>query len=106
MGVRPWLQAGGAGVDTAVSYKDSPQIAAQLAAAAANRSALYLTTKILAGNGDHASDCAADPAVALAGVRGALQALNTSYLDLVLMHRPCEQAGLSCDIKARWWSWF
>jgi hypothetical protein len=61
--------------EQAASYKDSPDIAAALAASKTSRSAVYLTTKILAGNGDSASDCAADPNTALDGVRTALKNL-------------------------------
>jgi len=99
VGVVPWLAAGGCGIDTAVSYKDSPAIATGLAAAGVDRSAVYLTTKILAGNGDAPHDCAVDPEVALLAVKGALLDLNTTYLDLVLMHRPCQQAGLVCEFR-------
>ena len=101
VGVQPWLDAGGVGIDTAASYKNSPAIAAAIAGAQADRSKLYLTTKILAGNGDSDADCAADPSVALAAVQEALTLLNTTYLDLVLMHRPCQQAGLQCGIGPR-----
>eukprot|EP00936_MAST-01D_sp_MAST-1D-sp1_P000607 g607.t1 len=97
VGVVPWLAAGGVGIDTAVSYKDSPDIAAGVATAGVDRSKLFITTKIMAGNGDAPHDCAADPDVALLAVKGALVDLNTSYLDLVLMHRPCQQSGLVCE---------
>jgi len=55
-----------------------------------NRSNLFITTKIHAGSGSVA-DCAADPTIAMRSVEQSLKNLKVDYLDLVLLHRPCQQ---------------
>jgi diketogulonate reductase-like aldo/keto reductase len=95
IGVRPWLEAGGVGIDNAVVYKDSQDIATVLADMGINRSNIYLTSKVTSGCG-LAPDCAADSSVSYNEVKLMLTNLNTTYLDLVLLHRPCQQAGLKC----------
>lgn len=98
VGLRPWLEAGGVGIDNAVVYKDSQAIAKVLADMGINRSKIYLTSKITSGCGK-ASDCAADSSVSYNEVKSILSNLNTTYLDLVLLHRPCQQAGLRCFVN-------
>ena len=79
LGVRPWLEAGGLGIDTAIGYGSEPGIAAALRSMqpAPNRSALFLTTKIHAGSGSLA-DCQADPELAIRSVHQSLKNLKHS----------------------------
>jgi diketogulonate reductase-like aldo/keto reductase len=98
VGLGPWLKAGGVGIDNAVVYHDSPAIAKVLASMGIDRSKVYLTSKITSGCGK-ASDCAADSSVSYNEVKMILSNLNTSYLDLILLHRPCQQAGLKCFVS-------
>ena len=97
MAVQQWLGIGGVGIDTAIGYGSEVPIAAQLAAIhpPPDRSKLFLTTKIHAGAGKE-SDCTADPSLALKSVEASLKNLNVEYLDLVLLHRPCEQVEQAC----------
>ena len=53
-----------------------------------SRKDVFITTKIPAGVGN-ASDCRADPDLALAYVREDLRQLKLDYVDLVLLHAPC-----------------
>lgn len=89
LGVGPWLAAGGVGIDTAWDYNDQPQIAAQLKATGAKRSDLFLTTKVPAGLGDP-GDCSLDPEASFLKVADDLKQLQVSYVDLVVLHAPCE----------------
>jgi diketogulonate reductase-like aldo/keto reductase len=74
VGVGPWLKAGGVGIDTAVVYKNSPDIAKALVDSGTDRGDVYLTSKVLAGCGD-AGDCAADSNVSMTAVRQMLKDL-------------------------------
>ena len=97
LGVRPWLEAGGEGIDTAIGYGSEDGIAEVLRGMrlAPNRSALFITTKIHAGSGS-LSDCSADPGLAVRSVHQSLKNLNVEYIDLVLLHRPCQQVAQNC----------
>ena len=97
LGVVPWVAAGGVGIDTAIGYGSEVGIAAALRAMhpRPNRSALFITTKIHAGSGAVAG-CAADPALALKSVHMSLKNLGVDYIDLVLLHRPCQQVVQDC----------
>jgi hypothetical protein len=46
VGIPAWFAAGGTGIDTALDYRDQPEIAAALKAAGRPRSSYFLTTKI------------------------------------------------------------
>eukprot|EP01052_Picozoa_sp_SAG31_P032032 SAG31_NODE_3467_length_4242_cov_1.967415_4_plen_205_part_00 len=63
-----------------------------LAKTGKKRSDFFITTKIPAGFGGPAA-CKADPAVALTTVKQNLEQLNVSYVDLVLLHKPCPTAA-------------
>jgi diketogulonate reductase-like aldo/keto reductase len=76
-----WLAQGGRGVDTALVYHDQASIAKALAASGVKREELFLTSKF--------PGCA----LAQAGIDQDLKALNTDYIDLMLIHSPI---GLSC----------
>ena len=97
VGLAPWLGAGGTGIDTAFDYSDQNKIRSVLAGK--NRSSLFITTKVPAGFGN-ASDCSVDPDVALRYVRENLLELGTSYVDLVLLHAPCELNKAAKDPSA------
>jgi len=91
-GLPGWLNAGGVGIDTAWDYKDQPDIATFLKSSKIARSDVFITTKVPAGIGaiSNVSDCAADPEIALWYVRDNLAQLGVDYVDLVLLHGPCE----------------
>jgi hypothetical protein len=97
LGVKAWLVAGGEGIDTAIGYGSEDGIAEVLRSMrpAPDRSALFITTKIHAGSGS-LSDCSADPGLAVNSVHQSLKNLNVEYIDLVLLHRPCQQVAQNC----------
>merc|ERR1712046_517853 len=73
--VHNWLELVGRGIDTALVYFDQDTVAAAMAASGVPREDIFLTTKIpgcFDGKGLIERD---------------LKQLNTSYIDLVLIHR-------------------
>jgi len=81
--VRNWLSLGGRGVDTALVYRDQRTVAETIAASGIDRSDIFITTKI--------PGCA----FARASIEADLRQLNTSYIDLMLIHFPrgnCSEA--------------
>lgn len=74
--VHDWLELGGRGIDTAWIYKDQRQVAQAIADFGINRNELFITTKI-PGCVDAKQFVDAD-----------LQQLNTTYVDLLLIHFP------------------
>ena len=64
------------------------------------RSAVYITTKVTAGCGKP-GDCVANPEIALASVNQSLANLGVDYIDMILLHRPCEQSGQKCSIAPK-----
>jgi len=93
VGLNPWLDNGGVGIDTAFDYSDQSDIAAILKARNLPRSSIFVTTKIPAGFGQNKSDCDADPHVAINYVNENLRQLGLEYVDLVLLHAPCQKFG-------------
>merc|ERR1719158_1287477 len=88
VGYAPWIDAGGVGVDTAESYGDQSDIAAQIKAKGTAREKLFITTKI--EQITTASSC-------LAQVKQNLKELNMDYVDLTLIHHPHEDKNnLDC----------
>ena len=88
-----WLDAQPeyAAIDTAYAYRDQPQIAALLAKAGRPRDSLWLTSKIPGGLAKAGPCTAADPEkAALQFVRDDLAQLNVSFVDLMLLHEPCD----------------
>ena len=79
-----WLQLGGRGIDTALVYLDQADVASSIAASGVPRSNLFITSKIPACIGH---------ALAKVAVEKDLQELNTTYIDLMLIHSPI---GLDC----------
>ena len=83
-----WLRLGGRGLDTAFGYDNQAQVGAAVKAAIAqnlaNRSDVFITTKI---NPDKQGGCTQE--AALAAIRQDVQQLGVHYVDLVLQHFPC-----------------
>merc|ERR1712196_628894 len=91
VGLSPWIQAGGVGIDTAWDYQDQADIKKVLSALKENRDKVFITTKLPVGlSHDNATNCSPDPKVALAYVQENLRELGVDYVDLVLLHGPCE----------------
>jgi len=77
--VNDWLDSGAVGIDTAWIYFTQSDIAKVIAARGADRSKLFITTKLPTCLGATA---------ARSFVEKNLKALNTRYLDLLLIHAP------------------
>ena len=89
-GLPSYLAAGGIGIDTAWDYHDQADIAVILKAPTTPpRSSLFITTKVPAGFGN-SSDCNADPMIAFNYIKENLKELDVEYVDLALVHRPCQ----------------
>lgn len=88
VGLRPWLKAGGTGIDTAFDYGDQSDIGKILREEGIPRDSLFITSKIPAGFGNE-TDCTADPNVALRYARENLREIGLDYFDLLLLHAPC-----------------
>jgi len=95
VGLGPWLDNGGVGIDTAFDYSDQADIATVLKARKLPRSSFFVTTKIPAGFGANKTDCDAQsgPDVAMKYVVQDLKELGLEYVDLVLLHAPCQKFG-------------
>lgn len=90
VGLGPFLDAGGVGVDTAFDYHDQRNISAVFASKKTDRGEVFLTTKIPAGFGN-STDCDPDPEVSVRYVTQNLKELGVKQVDLVLLHAPCEK---------------
>lgn len=79
--VGAWLKQGGRGIDTALVYMDQAKVAKAIVDSGLTREEVFITTKI--------------PGCGLAqlAIDRDLKDLNTSYIDLLLIH---SHAGLSC----------
>lgn len=77
--VNNWLDLGAVGIDTAYVYFTQKDIAEALAARGADRSKLFITSKIPTCLGSHMTRYFVDYN---------LKALKTSYIDLLLIHAP------------------
>jgi len=100
VGLPLWLQAGGMGIDTSIDYHDETNIGAILKQEKIPREKVYITTKVTAGCGK-TPDCGADASIALASVNESLKNLGVDYIDMILLHRPCEQLEQKCSIAAK-----
>merc|ERR1711865_144858 len=80
--VTAWLGQGGRGIDTALVYMDQAKVAAAIAESGIKREDIFITTKI--------PGCG----FAQASIDRDLKDLNTSCIDLLLIH---EHVGLSCS---------
>ena len=83
--VKGWMALGGRGVDSAWNYLDQQAVASTIAAAGVKRSDVFLTSKI--------PGCP-NASATKSYVQQDLQQLNTTWLDLMLIHYP-EPSG--CD---------
>lgn len=90
VGLDSWLEAGGVGIDTAYDYRDQTDIATVLAAQSTKREDLFILSKVPAGLGIWPSDCSGGAATALKYVNDDLKQLNTTYVDIVILHAPCK----------------
>jgi len=99
VGLKPWLDAGGVGIDTAYDYKDQVDIQKVLAGYPVKREDLFILSKIPAGLG--IGGCTGGATTALNRINDDLQQLNTTYIDLVLLHAPCLFGGKKAD-QALW----
>lgn len=77
--VAKWLANGFRGIDTALVYLDQPRVAKAVSAAGLRREEIFLTSKIPGCQGS---------LLTKAAVEFDLKRLNTSYVDLMLMHSP------------------
>jgi diketogulonate reductase-like aldo/keto reductase len=87
-----WLRLGGVGIDTAWIYRNQRAVADGLARSGRARASVFVTTKI---------PCVADGALALEFIREDLKELRMDYVDLLLLHEPCEtKAGTALAWRA------
>ena len=100
VGLPVWLEAGGVGIDTSIDYHDETNIGAILKTRKIPREKVYITTKVTAGCGK-TPDCGADASIAMNSVHQSLKNLGVEYIDMILLHRPCEQLQQKCSIAAK-----
>jgi len=81
-----WLKLGHRGIDTALVYFDQPAVSKAIQDAGLKREDVFITTKI--------PTCSPNAKVTIAAVEADLHALNTSYIDLLLVHSP---VGIKID---------
>lgn len=106
VGLNPWLDAGGNGVDTAYDYgklcpggKQS-DIAEIFETRQTKRTDVFITTKIPAGLGVTPGDCLTATAdTAVKQIKENLKELNVDQVDLVLLHAPCKLGGDKANAK-------
>jgi len=87
--VTQWLELGFRGVDTALIYYDQKPIASAIADMGVPRESLFITSKIPV----------CEPITARNALNYDLSRLNTSYIDLMLIHW---HVGLRGDCPATW----
>ncbi|KAJ1615632.1 NADP-dependent oxidoreductase domain-containing protein [Pavlovales sp. CCMP2436] len=85
-GVDMWLRLGGVGIDTAWIYRNQAQVADGIERSGRGRDSVFLTTKI---------PCFPSAETAMAFVLEDLRELRTGYVDLMLLHEPCESFEVS-----------
>eukprot|EP00658_Telonema_sp_P-2_P073516 TRINITY_DN6259_c0_g1_i5.p1 TRINITY_DN6259_c0_g1~~TRINITY_DN6259_c0_g1_i5.p1 ORF type:complete len:352 (+),score=86.44 TRINITY_DN6259_c0_g1_i5:95-1057(+) len=96
-----WLQSGGRGLDTALVYGDAAQaeVGSAISASGLPRSSVFVTTKIPccpslqweAYNNNSNATCATVPSNSSADIAHDLRTLGLEYVDLMLMHWPCDR---------------
>jgi len=86
------LELGYRHIDTAQAYGNERSVGSALAASDVDREAVFLTTKLGAGNRGYDD--------VLASVEESLSKLRTDYLDLLLIHFPLQRAPLAETIRA------
>eukprot|EP01048_Picozoa_sp_COSAG05_P002723 COSAG05_NODE_117_length_17936_cov_137.220945_2_plen_314_part_00 len=98
VGLRPWIEAGGRGIDTAYDYgklvpggrESDIRAVLETHPKGLSRPDFFITTKIPAGYGIAPASCTGGPAEALKQVKDNLQQLGVDRVDLVLLHHPCK----------------
>jgi diketogulonate reductase-like aldo/keto reductase len=91
-GLQSWISAGGIGIDTAWDYQDQTDIARILKEEKIPRDKVFILSKVPAGFGN-STDCNPDPQIVVNYVQENLRELQTDYLDVVLIHAPCDIRG-------------
>ena len=101
-----WLGAqvaagGRAALDTQLRYNQTERVGQALARSGIQRDRLWITSKV-----DPKVFCkAADPmATVLAMVRESLRQLNVSFVDLALLHEPCDKSGKPSPADRQAWA--
>lgn len=87
VGLKPWLDAGGVGIDTAFGYGTQPNIS--LGLQGKPRSDVFILSKI---DPDEAM-CKGGAAAAIEAVKVNNAQLKTDYTDIMLIHWPCNARG-------------
>ena len=88
-----WFEAGGIGVDTALTYGVAVQTATGKAVAAASlaRSKIFVTTKVpCCPEGSLPQDCGKHNTTIAQDAAADLAQLGLDYVDLLLLHWPCD----------------
>jgi 2,5-diketo-D-gluconate reductase B len=91
-GVRDALEIGYRHIDTARAYGNETEVGAGIAASGVDRGEIFLTTKI--GPSD------AEPAQFKRAAEESLRALDTDYIDLLLLHWPSRSIPLERTLQA------
>ncbi len=100
VGLAPYLAAGGTGIDTAWDYHDQTDIAEVLKSPdSPSRDKLFITTKVPAGFGNK-TDCSPDPMIAFNYIKENIRELGVDFVDLALVHRPCQKEQTSDPVAA------
>ena len=100
VGLSDRLKAGGVAIDMAWNYHwqdwDSQEAIGQvLKDEAVLRESFCITTKLPGGDSHNASDCHEDPFLVVGYAQENLRKLGVDYVDLLLLHRPCEQTNMT-----------
>ncbi len=90
--VRDALELGYRHIDTAQMYGNEAEVGQAIADSGVARDEIFLTTKVLPENLDHAS--------CLRSTKESLDTLGTSYVDLLLIHWPNESLPLEEPLTA------
>jgi diketogulonate reductase-like aldo/keto reductase len=88
--VADWLALGGRGIDTAWCYHDQLEVQAAISESGIDRKDLFITTKLL--------ECITGRLGAKAYVEYNLKQLNTTYIDLFLIHTPLGECGSTWSV--------
>jgi 2,5-diketo-D-gluconate reductase A len=77
-----WLREGGRGIDSALEYSNQREVSAAIRKSGVTRADIFVTSKIPCGNGTTGA--------ASSAIRRDLHLRQMSYIDLLLVHRPCK----------------
>jgi 2,5-diketo-D-gluconate reductase B len=91
-GVRDALEIGYRHIDTARAYGNESEVGAGIAASGVDRGEIFLTTKV--GPSD------AEPERFMRAAEESLRALDTDYVDLLLLHWPSRSVPLERTLQA------